>query len=222
MAVDAYIFGMPYKDYFALVNRVSNIQSMATARKSKSEGTQILVHTFANNEDAVIPDGEEIVSVEYDRTMAVTRVTTSRPYDSEQAQAERDAAAGPGATPAYPQAAGAVSAPTAPPNTSYPWGSFDHTKAAHVEEAAALANAGSLPEGQQPHNVEGLTGDPAGLPPEAVGEDSKDDAEARASATRSEEQGQKTDTPTEGTKVAEGPNPRVSADQKVEDGEVKA
>jgi hypothetical protein len=117
--------------------RVSIIQPMA--KKDSNAGTQIQVRTYTANEDIVVPDDESIVSVDHDRSMAVTRVVTSRPYDAEQAQADRDAAAGPSASPTYPQPTGGVPERASDPSTSYEWGTLDVTKVQNVE---AVKNAG--------------------------------------------------------------------------------
>lgn len=98
------------------------------------QGTEIRVLTFAPNEDAVVPDGWDILSVDHDRQMAVTRVTVSRPYDKARNDKERADAVGPPAAPSYPQPAGAVPAPPTDPSTSYPWGTLDVTKVQNVEE----------------------------------------------------------------------------------------
>lgn len=106
---------------------------------AKDSGTQIQVRTFTHAEDAVIPADEEIVSVEYDRTMSVTRVTTSRPYDAERSAKEREEATGGSvATPTYPQPAGAVPEGASPPSTSYSWGSIDNTKVQNLEDLKSL------------------------------------------------------------------------------------
>lgn len=107
--------------------------------ENEKSGTQIQVRTYTANEDIVVPDGESIVSVDHDRTMAVTRVVTSRPYDPEQAQADRDAAAGPAASPTYPQPTGGLPERAPDPSTSYEWGTIDVTKVQNVE---AVKNAG--------------------------------------------------------------------------------
>lgn len=119
--------------------RDSIIQSMAS--KSSKEGTQVKVFTYAANEDAVVPDGWEIVSVEHDRSMAVTRVVAQRPYDKSQADEEREENAPAPASPSYPQTPGAVPVLntdlTAPP-TSYTWGSIDTTKVQNLPDLDKL------------------------------------------------------------------------------------
>lgn len=181
---------------------LSIIESMASKdSKSKSsgtssnDGTQVLVHTFTANEDAVIPNDEEIVHVEHDRQMAVTRVVTKRTYDAKQAQADRDAASGPTATPTYPQTAGGVPEPASDPSTSYPWGTLDTTKVQNLEEVekagptiAERESAGKPQENkdetevateiQAAANEESAEPDPT--PDKPV--DSPDENEARAAA----------------------------------------
>lgn len=112
--------------------RVSIIQSMS--KSTKNQGTEIKTLTFTPNEDAVVPDGWDILSVDHDRQMAVTRVTVSRPYSKEQSDAEKAELAGPAATPTYPQTAGAVPTPPVDPSTSYTWGTLDTTKVQNVED----------------------------------------------------------------------------------------
>jgi hypothetical protein len=159
-----------------------------------TSGTEVRVFSFAANEDAVVPDGWEIVSVEYDRQMGLTRVVAKQPYDEQAAEERRAAAAGPAATPTYPQTAGAVTPAAEPPNNSFPWGTIDTTKVQNLETVKSIPNT-LLPEGLSGEH-QGLTGDPAGVPAEAVDPDvSKDDVEARAEASRSEEEGKATATP---------------------------
>lgn len=114
---------------------VSMIEGMA---KRDSTGTEIQVLTFTPNEDAVVPDGWEILSVDHDRQMAVTRVTVKRPYDKERSDRERGERAGAPVSPTYPQTAGAVPEPPAPPSTSYAWGSIDTTKVQNIEDVKRL------------------------------------------------------------------------------------
>lgn len=107
---------------------VSTIKGMA------KKGTEIRVLTFTPNEDSVVPEGWDILSVDHDRQMAVTRVTVSRPYDEERSAKEKQEAVGPPAAPTYPQPAGAVPAPPTDPSTSYTWGSLDVTKVQNIED----------------------------------------------------------------------------------------
>jgi len=126
--------------------RVSIFRSMAQDSKnapskdsaSKDNGTEVRVHSFSANEDAVVPSDEEIVSVEHDRQMGITRVVTKRSYDAERSAKEKADAAGPPATPTYPQTAGAVNAPPEPPVTSFAWGSIDTSKVQNAPTVAAM------------------------------------------------------------------------------------
>lgn len=115
---------------------VSTIRGVAS--KETKSGTEIQTRTYAHGEDVVIPSDEEIVNVEYDRTMAVTRVTTSRSYDEKRTADERAAREGPPATPTYPQPAGAVPEPPAAPSTSFTWGSIDTTKVQNMDDLKRL------------------------------------------------------------------------------------
>lgn len=176
------------------VYRTSIIQSVAKKADSTPNGIEVRVFTFAANEDAVVPDGWEIVSVDHDRQMAVTRVVAKQPYDEEAARERREAAAGAGVTPTYPQVAGAVTPAAEPPNNSFPWGTIDTTKVQNLEAVKSIPNT-MLPEGLSGEH-QGLTGDPAGVPPEAVEPDvAKDEVEPREEASRSEEEGKATATP---------------------------
>lgn len=106
--------------------------------KKDSAGTEVRVFTYTHSEDAVVPDGWDIVTIDHDRQMAVTRVTATRPYDAKRSQEEKDAAAGGPATPSYPQTAGAAPAPAEPPVTSFAWGSIDTSKVQNQETVAQL------------------------------------------------------------------------------------
>lgn len=108
-------------------------KSSASSTDVKS-GTEVKTYTFTPSDDAVVPTDEEIVSVDHDRTMGVTRITTKRAYDAERSAEERAAREGPAATPTYPQPAGAVATPPAEPSTSYVWGTLDTTKVQNLEE----------------------------------------------------------------------------------------
>lgn len=103
----------------------------------KNSGTEVRVLTYGASEDAIVPSGWDIVSVEHDRSMAVTRVVVSRPYDEDALAKEKEEAAGDAATATYPQPAGAAPAPatdlTAPP-TSYTWGTLDTTKVQNLPD----------------------------------------------------------------------------------------
>src|SRR4051812_36924282 len=68
-------------------HRVSTITEVAS--KDSNSGTEIRTQTFAHAEDVVIPSDEEVINVEYDRQMGVTRVTTSRAYDADRTAKER-------------------------------------------------------------------------------------------------------------------------------------
>lgn len=125
--------------YAPPTRQVSIIQSMAkekdSARKDASakSGTEVRTLTFSANDDVVIPKDEEILNVEHDRQMGVTRVTTKRDYDEKRSADERAAREGPPATPTYPQPAGGIEAPAVDPSTSYVWGTLDTTKVQNVE-----------------------------------------------------------------------------------------
>lgn len=112
---------------------VSTIKSMAS-----KEGTEVKVFTYNHSEDAVVPDGWTIESVDHDRQMAVTRVTATRPYDRKRSEKEREEAAGPPATPTYPQPAGAVPEGETPPSNNFAWGSIDTTKVQNLEDLKRL------------------------------------------------------------------------------------
>jgi hypothetical protein len=116
--------------------RVSIIQGVAS--KDSNSGTEIRTQTFAHAEDVVIPSDEEVINVEYDRQMGVTRVTTSRAYDADRTAKERADRATPPAT-VYPQPAGAVPAPPEPPVTAFAWGSIDTSKVQNQATVAGLA-----------------------------------------------------------------------------------
>lgn len=111
----------------------------APTSASDNSGTELKTFSFIASEDAVVPDGWEIVSVNHDRLQGTTNVVAKRPYDKERAAKERAEVAGDSAvTPTYPQTAGAVNAPAQPPVTSFPWGSIDTSKVQNIDTIKQL------------------------------------------------------------------------------------
>lgn len=191
------------------------------SENTSANSNELITRSYPAGESIVIPADEEIVNVSHDRTAGLTTVVTKAAYSEDRAREREEAAAGGVATPQYPQPAGAVSAPAAPPNNHFPWGSIDTTKVQNLEAVKNIPNE-LMPEGLQPHPVQGITGDPAGLPPDALKEGlDPEDISARSKVSRSPEEAAKQDTIVAGSKAAEGDNPRVGPNQEVDNGEVK-
>lgn len=159
----------------------------------KDSGTEVRVLTFGASEDAIVPSGWDIVSVEHDRSMAVTRVVVSRPHDPDAAAKEKEEAAADSATatPSYPQASGAAPAPdtdlTAPP-TSYTWGTLDTTKVQNLPDLDRVGPPLAVQEA-------------AGKPDEAKDQTEKTGEVQEAANAESADKEHTADNPVDETKV---------------------